>query len=392
MKAPLTGAFVLRKSVHARGALMASKEKARRSENAGSKQKSVKSVIENSDLRTGPQPRASSLAQRAGLNPEQLTPGDLPQLQHLVGNRAVLSALQPKLTAPTRIQRQSPAQATETPTLPSADELTTRIARCIGIWETNRGKDDPAPKESTLDTAAGVHASMATIEQATMPYAITALKGHKTLRDKATPPLTMKELNDAEARCVAVSTLLSSVATASAASTKPDDFIKDNAAAITATGLSNDDVKTMFSAVSLKSTIDTLHADVTAKKKTTKEAVDTIADADRLGMGEGSLKAYIDKPGKWGENRAAWQRKAVAAMADEVGARIQAVAVSESGTALATPVIKQRVDAQLAKDPVPDEETLVKAVAQQNNPGEKNYGENVWKNYQRLYPKETTSK
>jgi hypothetical protein len=42
---------------------------------------------------------------------------------------------------------------------------------------------------------------MATIEQATMPYAITALKKHKSLRDKATPPLTMAELNNAEARC-----------------------------------------------------------------------------------------------------------------------------------------------------------------------------------------------
>ena len=37
-------------------------------------------------------------------------------------------------------------------------------------------KEQPAPRESALDTVAGVHASMATIEQATMPYAITALK------------------------------------------------------------------------------------------------------------------------------------------------------------------------------------------------------------------------
>jgi hypothetical protein len=95
--------------------------------------------------------------------------------------------------------------------MPSADELTARLARCIGIWETNRGKDNPDPKESSLDTVAGVHASMATIEQATMPYAITALKKHKSLRDKATPPLTMAELNNAEARCNAVSTLLKSV-------------------------------------------------------------------------------------------------------------------------------------------------------------------------------------
>ena len=56
----------------------------------------------------------------------------------------------------------------------SPSDLITRIARCIGIYETNRGGDEPAPKESALDTVSGVHASMATIEQATMPYAVDA--------------------------------------------------------------------------------------------------------------------------------------------------------------------------------------------------------------------------
>jgi len=294
----------------------------------------------------------------------------------------------------------------------SADELTRRIARCIGIWETNRGKDDPAPRESTLDTVAGVHASMATIEQATMPYAITALKTHSELRDKASPPLTMKELNDAEARCTAVVTLLSSVASASAGGQKPDDFITANAAAILATGLSNSDVKTMFSAVTLKGTIDTAHTSVetaestakaeaakekktpkeqatkgkNAKDKAMKDAIGAIPAADRLGLGEGSLKAYINKPKNWGENRAGWQRKAVAAMPGNVGTRIEAVAVSESGTALAIPTIKSRVDAQLAKKPVPSREDIVKTVAQKNNPNETGYGKHVWETYERLYP------
>lgn len=286
------------------------------------------------------------------------------------------------------IQRQSAAAAapTTTATQPTADELTTRIARCVGIWETNRGKNTPAPKESALDPVAGVHASMATIEQATTPYAITALKAHKELRAKASPALTLKELNAADARATAVNTLLKSVADASANATTPDDFIKDNATSISATGLSNDDVKTMFKAVTLKSTIDTAHAEVAAKKETLKEAVDAIPATDRLGLGEGSLKAYINKPGNWGENRAGWQRKAVAAMPDNVGTRIEAVAISDSGTALAIPVIKGRVDTELAKTPVPSTEDIVKTVAQQNNPHEKDYGLHVWENYQRLYP------
>jgi hypothetical protein len=108
---------------------------------------------------------------------------------------------------------------------PSVDDLTQRIARCIGIWETNRGKDNPDPKESSLNTVCGVNASMATIEQATMPYTIEALKKYKSLRDKAKPALTIEELNNAQARCVAVVTLLDLVKK----STKtPDQFIKDS--------------------------------------------------------------------------------------------------------------------------------------------------------------------
>ncbi|HEX6292072.1 MAG TPA: hypothetical protein VFZ66_22990, partial [Herpetosiphonaceae bacterium] len=271
---------------------------------------------------------------------------------------------------PEQIQR-------ETETQLGADELTTRIARCIGIWETNRGKDDPAPKESSLDTVAGVAASMATIEQATMPYAVTALKNHKSLRDKANPPLTMKELNAAEARCNAVVKLLTLVGSAAAQDTQPDDFIQNHAAAIAATGLSNDDVKTMFSAVGLKATIDAANVTVKSKKKKTADLIDAIPEAERLGLGRGSLKAYIEKPVKWGENRAAWQRKAVAAMPDNIGARIEAVAVSDTGTGLAIPVIRARVNTELAKKPVPSEVEIVKTVAQQNNPNEANYGQHV---------------
>jgi hypothetical protein len=296
-------------------------------------------------------------------------------------------------------------------TLPSADELTARIARCIGIWETNRGKDNPEPKESSLDTVAGVHASMATIEQATMPYAISALKKYKSLRDKATPPLTMAELNSAEARCNAVSALLKSVSKSSEKGETPDEFIKNNTSAVAATGLSNDDVQMMFGALELRATLDTALIDANAagktakeeaqkakktakqqkaaehaaKKKSINESIDAIPAQKRLGLGKGSLTAYINKPKNWGENRAGWQRKAVSLMPNNVGNRIESVAVSDNGTALAIPVVGSRVAAELAKMPVPSLENIVKTVAQKNNPGEKGYGENVWKIYNRLY-------
>lgn len=326
-------------------------------------------------------------------------------------------AIAQRLAAPV-IQRQ-PVAATPTasttpatPPLPTVDELTARIARCIGIWETNRGKDTPAPRESELDTVAGMHASMATIEQATMAYAITALKKHKALRDQATPPLTLKELNQADARCAAVKTLLAAVTRAAAKGETPEDFINANPNPILATGLSHEDVETMFSAVTLKTTLDTARASAEAAGKTAKaeaakakktpkqqaaaeraarqtsvnEAIAAISTNDRLGLGTGSLRTYINKPKTWGENQAAWQRKAVGLMPDNIGSRIEAVAISNQGTALAIPVIKSRVNAELAKTPVPSLEAIVKAVAQKNNPGEKNYGKNVWQTYLRLYP------
>lgn len=299
-------------------------------------------------------------------------------------------------------------EGTEAATLPSAEELTSRIARCIGIWETNRGKDDPAARESDLDTFAGMSASMATIEQATMPYAITALKKHKSLRDKASPPLTLKELNAAEARCVAVAKLLSLVDGAAGKGTTPEDFISANQDAITATGLSEDDVRTMFDAVTLKGTLEQARTDIKAagekaveeepnkaKKKAAKSkaegeqrqtSIDAISEEDRLGLDESSLKAYINKPHNWGEHRAGWQRKAVEAMPDDVAGRIETIAEADNGTGLASAVVGGRVATELAKEPKPSEEALVKAVGAQNNPNEPGYGDNIWKTYSRLYP------
>jgi hypothetical protein len=142
----------------------------------------------------------------------------------------------------------------------------------------------------------------------------------------------------------------------------------------------------MFSAVDLKHTIDTKHGELGGKdKKTAKQATGEIPESDRLGLGTGSLTAYIRDPKKWGENRAAWQRLAVQQMPGDVGGRINAVATSSGGTALAGPVIRARVDAELAKDPKPTEEQIVTSVGARNNPNEPGYGGNTWATYKRLY-------
>ena len=301
-------------------------------------------------------------------------------MQKTAGNRSVTGWLS-RQPAPAPPQAKPAAAA-----LPSAETLTERIANCVGIWETNRGGDAPNPTESSLDTVAGVKASMATVEQATMPYALDALKRNASLRKLAQPELTVKEIDDAIARVQAVKTLLNSVKTAADAGTTAEDYIKAQQAAITPTGLSDADVKTMFSAVALKDTIDTKHSELGGKdKKTAKQAAGEIPETDRLGLGTGSLTSYIRDPKKWGENRAAWQRKAVQAMPGDVGTRINAVSTSSGGTALATPVIRTRVDAELAKKPQPTEEQLVSTVGAKNNPNETGYGANIWATYKRLY-------
>jgi hypothetical protein len=146
----------------------------------------------------------------------------------------------------------------------------------------------------------------------------------------------------------------------------------------------------MFQGVALKTTIDEKHTHVgegKGKDKTTgKSLAEEIPEADRLGLGVGSLSAYIKDPKKWGENRAAWQRLAVDNMPGQVGARVNSVATSSGGTALAGPVVRSRVDAELAKDPKPTEEELVKTVGAKNNPNETGYGDNIWATYHRLYP------
>jgi hypothetical protein len=183
----------------------------------------------------------------------------------------------------------------------------------------------------------------------------------------------------------AVPTLLGAINTAAAAGTTPDDFIRDQQAQITPTGLADEHVRTMFSAVELKAAVDAKHGEL-GKDKTPRQAAEEIPQEDRLGLGVGSLSSYIRTPRNWGENRAAWQRLAVDGMPGNVGARVNAVATSSGGTALAGPVVRARVDAYLAANPQATEQQVVEHVAQQNNPNETGYGANVWATYQRMYP------
>jgi hypothetical protein len=222
-----------------------------------------------------------------------------------------------------------------------------------------------------------------------MPYAVDAIVTHKSLQSLATPALRPAELKGAGEVCAAVVSLLKSVSATAAKGGKASDFISAKQDMIKATGLSDADVETMFEAVKLKQTIDALNARVAKGTLKLDDAVKKVAPADRLGLGAGSIKSYIRKPKNWGENRAGWQRKAVDGMAGNVGARIESICVSEKGTALAFPVNDLRLTKELDGASIPGKKEnlkpIVKSVAQLNNPGEANYGTNVWGNYDRLF-------
>ncbi len=72
-------------------------------------------------------------------------------------------------------------------------------------------------------------------------------------------------------------------------------------------------------------------------------------------------------------------------MAGGIGARIEAIAVMQDGAVFITPVVRGRVNAQLATTPQPSEQQIVVTVGGQNNSGEPGYGQNIWANYQRLF-------
>lgn len=255
----------------------------------------------------------------------------------------------------------------------------------MGIWETNRGGDRPKPTESDLTTVTGVHASMKSCVQATMPYAIDAIRKYPVLRPIASPQLTMQELNAAEGCCQAVDKLLIKINAAAGASQSPSNFIKKSAADIKASYLDEGDVLRMFASVGLRSKVDVLRSKTKPDKASRQKAAESIPETERLGLDIPSLMAYILKSANWGENGAAWKRKAVGMMPGDLGARIESVAIADDGMALASPVVSSGVVSELTKTPVRSEQSIVENVAQQNNPRELGYGANVWKIYSAIY-------
>ncbi|GIJ48378.1 hypothetical protein Val02_52640 [Virgisporangium aliadipatigenens] len=333
---------------------------------------------EQQDPQRRPAPPAPEVPNRemAQLLPQLTDPAQLAALRQS-GDPALLALLGQAAGA----QAATAQQAT-----PDPATLAERIVFAIGIWETNRGGDAPAPKESTLDTVAGVKASMKSAVQATMIFAVDLINRFPSLRERADPPLTKTELKKAIDRCHGVDALHAAVGKAVAKGTDVAEFLVAEGTLVEQAGLTEAHVHTMFAAAELKNEINEIRPEyLKADKKGKAKIRAELTAASELGIDDKSLKAYIETPTKWGEHKAAWHRVAVNAMPDDVGPRIESVALADEGTALALPEYTRLVKAAVAADPKATEEDIVTSVAQRNNSREPAYGSHVWEIYKKLY-------
>jgi hypothetical protein len=285
-------------------------------------------------------------------------------------------------------------------------ELGANLIQAIGVEETNPNGTEPKAVRSGLGTVVGIPASLPTVHQAITVNALTALKLNEALRrnvDASQPfrdrALTKVEVSKAEDRAKAVARLLKLIREVPALTDAQIDKIAVSPRLLTSAGVSADNVRTMFRAVGLKKTIDAAHDRVKSKIRTPAEkaALDAevalILPADRLGIGEGSLRAYIRNPANWGENKASWERLAVLNLPNNLGKRIEAFATANEGYAIASVnVTKWLNDAYAAAGctiasgtcPQLTERDLVITVAKRQN-ARADYPDKVLAQYCRLF-------
>jgi hypothetical protein len=265
--------------------------------------------------------------------------------------------------------------------------LTDEIARTIAIHETNRGGNEPRPRESDLDTTAGVKASVRSVSQATMPWILGALNHHPELRQNASQPVTPEQIQQAEHRVHGTDRLLGEVD--GAGQMTPEQFAAEHAEELQATGMTQADVTRMFQGRDLHAKVKAAHARLMALPKKQRRAalqreLGAIPEDERAGLGSSSLGTYIKDPRNWGENRAGWERLSVSRMPNGVGQNIEDTATHNEGLTMMGAVMNSQVAAQQRLHPH-DTDAVVKGVAHQHN-AHADYPGGVLREYHRLYP------
>lgn len=265
--------------------------------------------------------------------------------------------------------------------------LTDKIARAIAIYETNRGGNAPIARESSLDTTAGVKASVRSVSQATVPWIIDALERFPQLRQNASQAVTPQEIAAARQRMTATDGLLRSVD--NAGRLNAEQFSRANAAQLQAAGMTQADVQRMMEGRDLRARIQAANARVQRLPRAQREAAirresAAIPENQRAGIGAGSLNSYIRNPANWGENRAAWERLSLERMQGGVGNRVLETATHNDGLSMMSAVMGSQVAAQQRRTPG-NTAAIVRGVAAQHN-RDAAYPAGVLETYNRLYP------
>lgn len=279
----------------------------------------------------------------------------------------------------------------EIPAVVDHEVITQQLLEAIRVRE-NRPNQ---LTESELTTVAGIPASMATFEQATIGYTLDALRDYSAFRGFGTGdpndtltawPLYMSDINQGYQRVNATRDLLTAVNNAVAAGLyTPEEFIGHNTSLFVSTGLSVEDVRTMYRAVPLRAQVADAHARVVAASSNENvqvqladQEVAQIPVADRLGIRAVDLRRYIVEGNIWAENNRAWERKAVRTLPNNLGYKFEARAVYGGGRYMAQLVIQSRVQNRIAQAGCGgpgtlclsiDEATVVRYVAAANHAG-----------------------
>ena len=278
-----------------------------------------------------------------------------------------------------------PRRPLRPPRSPGAETLTDRIANCVGVWETNRGGDAPNLTESSFDTVAGVKASMATVEQATKPYALDALRRNASLRKLArrAPPSRRSTTRSPARRR---SNPADGVKTAADAGTTADDFIKAQQATIIPTGSSTTTPPPCSAPSTLKNTIDTKHGETGGKKQEDpKQAAGEIPrpTASAWAPVADLLHPRPEEVGRESRRLAAPRGRPDARRRRHPHQRRRDVLRRHRARRPRHPRPRGRRTGH--KGPEPHRGSAGQRRAAKNNPNETGYGDNIWATYQRLY-------
>jgi hypothetical protein len=302
-----------------------------------------------------------------------------------------------------------------------AEKMTEQILHAVTLTETN-GKAIP----SRLHTSAGLRASYENKVQATAIRAVDHIGRHKNVMEDF--DIDRKGLDDGITRMRAARRIWTSAMKRGSGGVEA--FVKKHQKTLDAASLTSADVTQMMHMRDFKVSAynpvvasrdysatlsaDDLWAKATDEEKARYGSKEALAGSEadmksmrttvagrmqktiheilgrRAGLDDVSLRTYRtrQRSGRpiWGEDRAAWERKALEGGGDEIGKKVQEATEHDGGLTLGREVIATHVRSLLKANPKTTAYQLVRAVAAQHNPWAGDvYINKTWKHYKNTY-------